>query len=68
MIAVEPLPNVAKCAEENVRLSGATDKVNVINAALGGGSVSVPCDYDLWSSNGFSTLSARAPVRCLASR
>jgi hypothetical protein len=25
---------VARCAEENVRLSGATDKVKVINAAL----------------------------------
>jgi len=34
VIAVEPLPNVARCAEENVRLSGATDKVKVINAAL----------------------------------
>jgi len=63
VIAVEPLPNVARCAEENVRLSGATDKVNVINAALGGGPVSVPCDYDLWSSNGFSTLSASGPCK-----
>jgi FkbM family methyltransferase len=63
VIAVEPLPNVAKCAEENVRLSGATDKVNVINAALGSGPVSVPCDYDLWSSNGFSTLSASGPCK-----
>ncbi|ESQ20903.1 MAG: hypothetical protein MGAcid_18960, partial [uncultured Acidilobus sp. MG] len=34
VIAVEPLPNVVKCAEENVRLCGATDKVKVINAAL----------------------------------
>jgi len=63
VIAVEPLPKVAKCAEENVRLSGATDKVNVINAALGSGPVSVPCDYDLWSSNGFSTLSASGPCK-----
>jgi FkbM family methyltransferase len=63
VIAVEPLPNVAKCAEENVRLSGATDKVNVINVALGGGPVSVPCDYDLWSSVGFSTLSASGPCK-----
>jgi hypothetical protein len=37
VIAVEPLPNVARCAEENVRLSGATDKVKVLNAALGSG-------------------------------
>ncbi|MFP3287245.1 MAG: FkbM family methyltransferase [Acidilobus sp.] len=63
VIACEPLPNVAKCAEENVRLSGATDKVKVINAALGSGPVSVPCDYDLLSSNGFSTLSASGPCK-----
>jgi len=66
VIAVEPLPNVAKCAEENVRLSGATDKVRVLNAALSSGPVSVPCDYDLSSSGGFSTLKGAAPVRCLA--
>jgi FkbM family methyltransferase len=56
VIAVEPLPNVAKCAEENVRLSGATDKVKVINAALSNEPVSVPCDYDVLSSRYFSTL------------
>ncbi|MFP3319451.1 MAG: FkbM family methyltransferase [Acidilobus sp.] len=50
VIAVEPLPNVAKCAEENVRLSGATDKVRVLNAALSNEPVSVPCDYDVSSS------------------
>ena len=37
VIAVEPLPNVARCAEENVRLSGATDKVKVLNMALSSG-------------------------------
>jgi len=47
VIAVEPLPNVAKCAEENLKLSGATDKVKVINAALSNELVSVPCNYDL---------------------
>ncbi|NAZ31724.1 MAG: FkbM family methyltransferase, partial [Acidilobus sp.] len=57
VIAVEPLPNVAKCAVENLRLNGITDEVKVINAALGSGPVSVPCDYDLWSSAVFSTLS-----------
>jgi len=50
VIAVEPLPNVARCAEENVRLSGATDKVKVINAALSNEPVGVPCDYDVSSS------------------
>jgi FkbM family methyltransferase len=56
VIAVEPLPKVARCAEENVRLSGATDKVKVINAALSDEPVSVPCDYDLLLSRYFSTL------------
>ncbi|MFP3320084.1 MAG: FkbM family methyltransferase [Acidilobus sp.] len=58
MIAVEPLPNIARCAEESVRLSGATDKVKVINAALSDEPVSVPCDYDVLSSRAFSTLSS----------
>jgi FkbM family methyltransferase len=56
VIAVEPLPNVAKCAEENVRLSSAADKVRVLNAALSDEPVSVPCDYDLLLSRYFSTL------------
>ena len=63
VIAVEPLPNVAKCAEENVRLSGATDKVKVINAALSDEPVSVPCDYDLSLSGGFSTLKGSGPCK-----
>jgi len=63
VIAVEPLPNVARCAEENLKLNGITGEVKVINAALGSGSVSVPCDYDLWSSIGFSTLSASGPCK-----
>ena len=63
VIAVEPLPNVARCAEENVRLSGATDKVKVINAALSYEPVSVPCDYDVLSSRHFSTLSASGPCK-----
>ncbi|MFP3287477.1 MAG: FkbM family methyltransferase [Acidilobus sp.] len=63
VIAVEPLPNVARCAEENLKLNGITDEVKVINAALGSGPVSVPCYYDLWSSIGFSTLSASGPCK-----
>ncbi|MFP3287543.1 MAG: FkbM family methyltransferase [Acidilobus sp.] len=65
VIAVEPLPNVVRCAEENLKLSGITDEVKVINAALGGGPVSVPCDYDLLSSVSFSTLSASGPCKVL---
>ncbi|MFP3172768.1 MAG: FkbM family methyltransferase [Acidilobus sp.] len=63
VIALEPLPNVARCAEENVRLSGATDKVKVINAALSYEPASVPCDYDVLSSRYFSTLSASGPCK-----
>jgi len=63
VIAVEPLPNVARCAEENVRLSGATDKVKVINAALSNEPVSVPCDYDVFLSGAFSTLKGSGPCR-----
>jgi FkbM family methyltransferase len=63
VIAVEPLPNIARCAEENVRLSGATDKVKVINAALSDEPVSVPCDYDVMSSRTFSTLSSSGPCK-----
>jgi len=46
-----------------VRLSGATDKVKVLNVALSSGPVSVPCDYDLSSSGGFSTLKDSGPCR-----
>jgi len=63
VIAVEPLPNVAKCAEENVRLSGATDKVKVLNAALSNEPVGVPCDYDVLSSRYFSTLKGSGPCK-----
>jgi len=58
VIAVEYLPNVAKCAEESVRLSGAADKVKVTNATLSDEPVSVPCDYDLLLSRYLSTLSS----------
>ncbi|MFP3172895.1 MAG: FkbM family methyltransferase [Acidilobus sp.] len=63
VIAVEPLPNVARCAEENLKLNGITDEVKVINAALGSGPVGVPCDYDVQLSNIFSTLSSSGPCK-----
>jgi FkbM family methyltransferase len=63
VIAVEPLPNVARCAEENVRLSSATDKVKVINAALSYEPVGVPCDYDVRLSGSFSTLKGNGPCK-----
>jgi FkbM family methyltransferase len=67
VIAVEPLPNVAKCAEENLRLNDVADRVKIVNAALGGEPMSVPCDQAVYSSIGFSTLEGSGPVRCLAS-
>jgi len=63
VIAVEPLPNVARCAEENVRLSSATDKVKVLNAALSDEPASIPCDYDVRLSGSFSTLKGSGPCR-----
>ena len=63
VIAVEPLPNVAKCAEENIRLSSATDRIKVVNAALSNEPVSVPCNIDMWSSGYFSTLKGSGPCK-----
>ncbi|MFP3320330.1 MAG: FkbM family methyltransferase [Acidilobus sp.] len=63
VIAVEPLPNVARCAEENVRLSGAADKVKVLNAALSDEPASIPCDYDVRLSGSFSTLKGSGPCK-----
>ncbi|MDT7867178.1 MAG: FkbM family methyltransferase [Acidianus sp.] len=63
VIAVEPLPNVAKCAEENLRLNGAADKVKVINAALSDEPVSIPCNTDTLLSAGFSTLKGNGPCK-----
>jgi FkbM family methyltransferase len=63
VIAVEPLPNVVKCAEENLRLNDVADRVKVVNAALGGEPMSVPCDYDIVLSGGFSTLKGSGPCR-----
>ncbi|MFP3287924.1 MAG: FkbM family methyltransferase [Acidilobus sp.] len=63
VIAVEPLPNVARCAEENLKLNGVIDEAKVINAALGSGPVSVPCNYDVHLSNIFSTLSSSGPCK-----
>jgi FkbM family methyltransferase len=63
VIAVEPLPNVARCAEENLKLNGITDEVKVINAALSNEPMSVPCDYNVLLSRYFSTLKGSGPCR-----
>jgi FkbM family methyltransferase len=63
VIAVEPLPNVVKCAEENLKLNDVADRVKVVNAALGGEPMSVPCDQAVYSSGGFSTLKGSGPCK-----
>ncbi|MFP3287919.1 MAG: FkbM family methyltransferase [Acidilobus sp.] len=56
VIAVEPLPDAAKYIEENATLNGVYDKVRVVSAALSSKPTSVPCNYDILLSGGFSTL------------
>ena len=63
VIALEPLPNVARCAEENLKLNGITDEVKVINAALSNEPMSVPCDYNVLLSRYFSTLKGSGPCK-----
>jgi len=63
VIAVEPLPNVARCAEENVRLSNVADRVKVVNAALGSEPMGVPCYQAVYSSGSFSTLKDSGPCK-----
>ncbi|MFP3172783.1 MAG: FkbM family methyltransferase [Acidilobus sp.] len=63
VIAVEPLPNVARCAEENVKLNNMADRVKVVNAALSNEPVSVPCDQPVYSSGNFSALGTSGPCR-----
>jgi len=63
VIAVEPLPNVAKCAVENVKLNNMADRVKVVNAALSNEPVSVPCDQPVYSSGSFSALGTSGPCR-----
>ena len=60
VVAVEPIPNVARCAQENVRLNGLDDRIVILNAAIGAGDkVEVPCEVPLHTSGGFSTLATR---------
>jgi len=67
VIAVEPLPSVAKCAEENVRLSGAADKersLTPLSAVSPWTSRAIKsCTHQVHSLR----LRVAAPVGCLAS-
>ena len=56
VIGVEPLPNIANCAINNVNLNNLENKIKIINAGLSinNGFISVPCDYDIMTSNAFS--------------
>ncbi|MFP3287371.1 MAG: hypothetical protein RXP86_08960 [Acidilobus sp.] len=58
MIALEPLPNVARCAEENVSISGLAERAKIANAILGkSGHLMVPCNYGIEASVDFLPLS-----------
>jgi len=58
VIAVEPLPNVARCAEENVSISGLAERAKIANAILGkSGHLMVPCNYGIEASVDFLPLS-----------
>jgi len=56
VIGVEPLPNVANCAINNVNLNNLENKIKIINAGLSinNGFISVPCNYDITKSLSFS--------------
>jgi len=57
VIAVEPLPNVAKCAEENVNVSGLAERTKIANAILGkSGHLRIPCNYSIDASVDFLPL------------
>jgi len=58
VIGVEPLPNIANCAINNVNLNNLENKIKIINAGLSinNGFISVPCDYDIMESGDFSLV------------
>ncbi|MFP3257691.1 MAG: FkbM family methyltransferase [Candidatus Nanopusillus acidilobi] len=58
VIGVEPLPNIANCAINNVNLNNLENKIKIINAGLSinNGFISVPCDYDIVKAGGFSLV------------
>ncbi len=56
VVALEPIPSVAKIAEQNVKINALQDKIIVLNAALGSkrGKIAVPSKIDVEKSSGFS--------------
>ncbi len=57
VIAVEPLPNVANCAEKNVNISGLAERAKIANAVLGKSDhLRVPCNYSIDASVDFLPL------------
>ncbi|MFP3317508.1 MAG: FkbM family methyltransferase [Candidatus Nanopusillus sp.] len=63
VIGVEPLPNVANCAINNVKLNNL--EIKIINAGLSinKGFISVPCDYDIGKSSGFSLVKSNGDCK-----
>jgi FkbM family methyltransferase len=57
VIAVEPLPNVTNCAEENVNISGLAERTKIANTILGkSGHLRIPCNYSIDASVDFLPL------------
>jgi len=67
VIGVEPLPNVANCAINNVNLNNLENKIKIINAGLSinNGFISVPCDYDIVKAGGFSSIKSNGNCKVL---
>ncbi|MFP3257098.1 MAG: FkbM family methyltransferase [Candidatus Nanopusillus acidilobi] len=63
VIGVEPLPNVANCAINNVKLNNL--EIKIINAGLSinNGFISVPCDYDIGKAGGFSSIKSNGDCK-----
>jgi len=58
VIALEPLPNAAKCAEENVNISGLAERAKTANAILGkSGRPRIPYNYGIDASVDFLPIS-----------
>ena len=56
VIGVEPLPNIANCAINNVKLNNLENKIINAGLSINNGFISVPCDYDIGKAGVFSLV------------
>jgi len=56
VIGVEPLPNIANCAINNVKLNNLENKIINAGLSINNGFISVPCYYDIVKAGGFSLV------------